>query len=47
MTSWLPGYGQSFFDTMDLLTSNWMLPLGGLLIAALRGLGTPRQNPPQ
>ena len=37
MTSWLPGYGQSFFDTMDLLTSNWMLPLGGLLIALYAG----------
>ncbi len=37
MTSWLPGYGQSFFDTMDLLTSNWMLPLGGLLIAVYAG----------
>ncbi|MCH2141011.1 MAG: sodium-dependent transporter [Phycisphaerales bacterium] len=37
MTSWLPGYGQSFFDTMDLLTSNWMLPLGGLFIAIYAG----------
>ena len=37
MTSWLPGYGQSFFDTMDQLTSNWMLPLGGLLIAIYAG----------
>ncbi|MCH2132255.1 MAG: sodium-dependent transporter [Phycisphaerales bacterium] len=37
MVSWLPGFGQSFFDTMDLLTSNWMLPLGGLLIAIYAG----------
>jgi NSS family neurotransmitter:Na+ symporter len=37
MTSWLPGYGQSFFDTMDELTSNWMLPLGGLLISIYAG----------
>ena len=37
MTSWLPGYGQSFFDTMDLLTTNWMLPLGGLFIAIYAG----------
>ncbi len=37
MTSWLPGHGQSFFDTMDLLTSNWMLPLGGLFIAIYAG----------
>ena len=37
MSSWLPGYGQTFFDTMDLLTSNWMLPLGGLFIAIYAG----------
>ena len=37
MSSWLPGFGQSFFDTMDLLTSNWMLPLGGLFIAIYAG----------
>ncbi|MEE2907955.1 MAG: sodium-dependent transporter [Planctomycetota bacterium] len=37
MVSWLPGYGQNFFDTMDLLTSNWMLPLGGLFIAIYAG----------
>ncbi|MCH2136937.1 MAG: sodium-dependent transporter [Phycisphaerales bacterium] len=37
MSSWLPGYGQSYFDTMDVLTSNWMLPLGGLLIAIYAG----------
>lgn len=43
MTSWLPGYGQSFFDTMDLLTSNWMLPLGGLLIAVYAGWVMPKR----
>ncbi|MDP6987237.1 MAG: sodium-dependent transporter [Phycisphaerales bacterium] len=43
MTSWLPGYGQSFFDTMDLLTSNWMLPLGGLLIAVYAGWIMPKR----
>jgi len=37
MASWLPGYGQTFFDTMDVLSSNWMLPLGGLLIAIYAG----------
>ncbi|MCH2143092.1 MAG: sodium-dependent transporter, partial [Phycisphaerales bacterium] len=37
MASWLPGYGQSFFDTMDVLSSNWMLPLGGLFIAIYAG----------
>ena len=44
MTSWLPGYGQSFFDTMDLLTSNWMLPLGGLLIAVYAGWIMPARS---
>ena len=34
---WKPGYGVSFFDTMDILTSNWMLPLGGLLTAIYAG----------
>ncbi|MCP4838485.1 MAG: sodium-dependent transporter [Planctomycetes bacterium] len=43
MVSWLPGYGQSFFDTMDLLTSNWMLPLGGLFIALYAGWVMPER----
>jgi NSS family neurotransmitter:Na+ symporter len=37
MVSWLPGYGQSFFDTMDVLSTNWMLPLGGLFISIYAG----------
>jgi NSS family neurotransmitter:Na+ symporter len=43
MVSWLPGYGQSFFDTMDLLTSNWMLPLGGLFVALYAGWVMPER----
>ncbi|MAB83547.1 MAG: hypothetical protein CMJ24_08965 [Phycisphaerae bacterium] len=43
MSSWLPGFGQSFFDTMDLLTSNWMLPLGGLFIAIYAGWIMPKR----
>ncbi len=43
MSSWLPGFGQSFFDTMDLLTSNWMLPLGGLFIALYAGWVMPER----
>lgn len=38
---WLGGwerlFGSNFFDTMDYLASNWMLPLGGLLIAIYAG----------
>jgi SNF family Na+-dependent transporter len=37
MASWAPGFGKNFFDTMDYLASNWMLPLGGLLIAIYVG----------
>ena len=44
MVSWLPGYGQNYFDTMDLLTSNWMLPLGGLLVSIYAGWVLPARN---
>ena len=37
LASWAPGFGKNFFDTMDYLASNWMLPLGGLLIALYVG----------
>ena len=29
--------GKTFFDVMDYLSSNWMLPLGGLLVAVYSG----------
>ncbi len=37
LTSWEPGFGKNFFDTMDYLASNWMLPIGGLFIAVYAG----------
>lgn len=37
LASWSAGFGKNFFDTMDYLASNWMLPLGGLLIALYVG----------
>ena len=43
MTGWEPGYGKNFFDTMDYLSSNWMLPLGGLFIALYAGWVMPRK----
>jgi NSS family neurotransmitter:Na+ symporter len=35
--AWEGIVGKNFFDTMDYLASNWMLPLGGLLIAVYVG----------
>ena len=35
--SWAQLFGKNFFDTMDYTASNWMLPLGGLLIAIFVG----------
>ena len=43
MTGWESGYGKNFFDTMDYLASNWMLPLGGLFIALYAGWVMPRK----
>jgi NSS family neurotransmitter:Na+ symporter len=37
MASWQPSFGKNFFDTMDYLASNWLLPLGGLFIAIYVG----------
>lgn len=37
MSGWSASYGLDFFDSMDYLASNWMLPLGGLLIALYVG----------
>jgi NSS family neurotransmitter:Na+ symporter len=37
LKSWEPGFGKNFFDTVDYLASNWMLPLGGLLISVYAG----------
>lgn len=34
---WEGIFGKNFFDTMDYLASNWLLPMGGLLIAIYVG----------
>jgi NSS family neurotransmitter:Na+ symporter len=36
-SEWEGLFTKNFFDTMDYLASNWMLPLGGLLIAIYVG----------
>ncbi|TWT55753.1 Sodium:neurotransmitter symporter family protein [Thalassoglobus neptunius] len=41
--TWHADYGKGFFDTVDHLASNWMLPLGGLLIAVYAGWVMPRK----
>lgn len=41
--SWSATYGQSFFDVMDYLATNWMLPLGGLFIAIYAGWIMPKR----
>ncbi|MFW5652934.1 MAG: sodium-dependent transporter [Planctomycetota bacterium] len=43
MTGWNDSYGKNFFDTMDYLASNWMLPLGGLFIAIYAGWVMPKK----
>ncbi len=35
--SWQAIYGRNFFDTMTYLVANWMLPIGGCLIAIYGG----------
>jgi NSS family neurotransmitter:Na+ symporter len=43
MKGWAPSFGANFFDTMDYLASNWMLPLGGLFIAIYAGWVMPKK----
>ena len=43
MGGWEPSFGKNFFDTMDYLASNWMLPLGGLFISIYAGWVMPRK----
>ncbi|QDT31549.1 sodium-dependent transporter [Thalassoglobus polymorphus] len=43
LSNWEGDYGLNFFDTMDHLASNWMLPLGGLFIAIYAGWVMPRR----
>jgi NSS family neurotransmitter:Na+ symporter len=43
MPGWEASYPSPFFDTMDYMATNWMLPLGGLLIAVYAGWVMPRR----
>lgn len=43
LANWKGDYGRDFFDTMDYLASNWMLPLGGLFISVYAGWVMPRK----
>jgi NSS family neurotransmitter:Na+ symporter len=43
LASWTPGFGMNLFDTFDFIASNWLLPLGGLLIAIYAGWFLPRK----
>ena len=43
MDGWQPSFGKNFFDTMDYLASNWMLPAGGLFIALYVGWVMPKK----
>jgi len=36
-STWTPLFGKTFFDFFDVLTSSYMLPLGGVLIAIYAG----------
>jgi len=43
LESWKATFGMNFFDTMDYLASNWLLPLGGLFIAIYAGWFMPKK----
>lgn len=43
LKSWKGTYGKTFFDTMDELASNWLLPVGGMLIALYAGWAMPNK----
>ncbi len=40
---WPALFGKNFFDSMDYLASNWLLPLGGLFIALFVGWAMPEK----
>ena len=42
-SSWQSGFGMNFFDTLDFVASNWLLPIGGLLIAIYAGWFLPKR----
>jgi neurotransmitter:Na+ symporter, NSS family len=41
--AWIDIFGMNFFDTMDYLASNWLLPAGGLMVALFVGWRMPAQ----
>ena len=43
MASWNSSVGLTFFETMDYLASNWLLTLGGLMIAIFAGWVMPKR----
>jgi NSS family neurotransmitter:Na+ symporter len=43
MPGWDASYPSPFFDTMDYMATNWMLPLGGLLISVYAGWVMPKR----
>ncbi|MBW2703146.1 MAG: sodium-dependent transporter [Deltaproteobacteria bacterium] len=43
-SSWESIVGKNFFDTVDYLATNWMLPLGGILIAIFIGWFAPLER---
>ena len=42
--AWADIFGMNFFDSMDYLASNWMLPIGGLLTAIYVGWVMPKEK---
>ncbi|MCA9563305.1 MAG: sodium-dependent transporter [Myxococcales bacterium] len=42
-SNWEALFGRNFFDTFDYLASNWLLPLGGLMIALFVGWAVPKE----
>ena len=42
-SNWATLFGKDFFDTMDYLGTNWLLPLGGLFIATFVGWVMPEE----
>ncbi len=42
--AWADIFGKNYFDSMDYLASNWMLPIGGLLTAIYVGWVMPKEK---
>jgi len=40
---WSASYGKGFLDSLDFLTANWMLPIGGFMISIYAGWIMPRR----